>query len=319
MLCREVQWDQVECDRQGEEEDDKPKTEKPKVSEKPLLGQGDHDKIAHGSDIPLLGGGDHDKIPHGMGETQSKLRQGLTKVLSAVRLGLVMPGGEEEQEQPQLLGAGDHDYLPHVKKTAMKKLLGGGDHDKVPHGNPLLGGNTHGPAFDAEWTHKELLDSHESKKQLKKIQSLKSFHSFMTEHNKTYPSKAEYKKRYAVFRDNMKKVQFLRETEQGTGEYGATPLADLTETEFKQDFLGMKKQKDDPDVHWPAADIPDVTLPREMDWRKLNAVTPVKNQGACGSCWAFSVTGNVEGQQAIKNGNSSDLQLCLTCVTQESC
>jgi len=79
-------------------------------------------------------------------------------------------------------------------------------------------------------------------------------------------------------------------------------LADLTETEFKTNYLGWKRQKDDPEVHWTAAEIPDVDLPKEHDWRSLNAVTPVKNQGACGSCWAFSVTGNVEGQQAIKNG-----------------
>ena len=63
-------------------------------------------------------------------------------------------------------------------------------------------------------------------------------------------------------RDNMKKVQFLRETELGTGEYGATALADLTGTEFKQNHLGWKKQRDDPEVHWPAAEIPDVALPK---------------------------------------------------------
>ena len=60
----------------------------------------------------------------------------------------------------------------------------------------------------------------------------------------------------------MKKVQFLRETELGTGEYGATSLADLTETEFKQNYLGWNKQGDDPEVHWPAAEIPDVALPK---------------------------------------------------------
>merc|ERR1711970_1030967 len=152
------------------------------------------------------------------------------------------------------------------------------------------------------YTTKELLEREESKKQLKELQSIGNFHAFMTEHNKSYPDREEFKRRYAIFRDNMKKVQFLRETELGTGEYGATALADLTETEFKQNHLGWKKQRDDPDVHWPAAEIPDVALPKEHDWRSLNAVTPVKNQGACGSRWAFSVTGNVEGQQAVKNG-----------------
>ena len=86
----------------------------------------------------------------------------------------------------------------------------------------------------------------------------------MTEHNKSYPDREEFKQRYAIFRDNMKKVQFLRETELGTGEYGATALADLTETEFKQNFLGWKKQRDDPEVHWPAAEIPDVALPKVL-------------------------------------------------------
>ena len=105
----------------------------------------------------------------------------------------------------------------------------------------------------------------------------------------------------------MKKVQFLRESEQGTGEYGITPFADLTEMEFKKHHTGINKKKDDPDVNWPAADIPDVELPDGFDWREEGAVTEVKNQGQCGSCWAFSVTGNVEGQYAVKHGELLDL------------
>ena len=52
--------------------------------------------------------------------------------------------------------------------------------------------------------------------------------------------------------------------ELGTAVYGATHLADLTQEEFKRDYLGYTRDMvgDDPDIHWPAADIPDVELPK---------------------------------------------------------
>ena len=117
--------------------------------------------------------------------------------------------------------------LSEEPKETKKALLGSDDHDKVQHG--LLGSEPHGPKFGADYTAKALKTKEESWKELKELQSLGSFHRFMETHGRNYSSKKEYKHRYEVFRQNMKKVQFLRESEQGTAEYGHTIFADLTE------------------------------------------------------------------------------------------
>nr|BAN20819.1 cysteine-type endopeptidase [Riptortus pedestris] len=130
------------------------------------------------------------------------------------------------------------------------------------------------------------------------------FKKFTERFNKAYPTVNELKKRFRVFRANMKKADFLQKHEQGTAVYGASIFADLSSSEFKKHYLGLKKRTSPvPTFEQKQADIPEITLPEEYDWRNFNVVTPVKNQGMCGSCWAFSVTGNIEGQYAIKTGS----------------
>ena len=88
----------------------------------------------------------------------------------------------------------------------------------------------------------------------------------------------------------------------------------LTDTEVKQ-FLGLKKHRAGP---WepPTHHFDETNLSQSVDWRAKGAVNPIKNQGSCGSCWAFGTTAAVEGAHQIATGDLLDLseQHLVSCV-----
>ncbi|XP_027387905.1 cathepsin F isoform X2 [Bos indicus] len=146
------------------------------------------------------------------------------------------------------------------------------------------------------------------------------FKDFVTTYNRTYDSQ-EASWRMSVFANNMVRAQKIQALDRGTARYGVTKFSDLTEEEFRTIYLNPLL-KDAPGRNMrPAHPVTDVPPP-QWDWRNKGAVTNVKDQGMCGSCWAFSVTGNVEGQWFLKRGTLLSLseQELLDCdKTDKAC
>ncbi|KAM3175313.1 hypothetical protein ACTXT7_008778 [Hymenolepis weldensis] len=85
---------------------------------------------------------------------------------------------------------------------------------------------------------------------------------------------------------------------------GLNSFADLTLKEFTDTYLTLQQTSIDKEF-WDVQllrESPWKPVPNYIDWRKKGYVTPVKDQGQCGSCWAFSATGSLEGQYKKKKG-----------------
>ncbi|KAJ4733661.1 Cysteine protease XCP1 [Rhynchospora pubera] len=140
---------------------------------------------------------------------------------------------------------------------------------------------------------------------------LELFEQWMEKHRKAYASIEEKIRRFEVFKDNLFHID---ETNKKVTSYwlGLNEFADLTHEEFKEMYLGIsgvemqiERRKNREARRFRYAD--DDSVPKYVDWRKKGAVTPVKNQGQCGSCWAFSTVAAVEGINQIKTGNLTSL------------
>ncbi|EGR31705.1 hypothetical protein IMG5_103490, partial [Ichthyophthirius multifiliis] len=106
--------------------------------------------------------------------------------------------------------------------------------------------------------------------------------------------------RRQVFFENLEKISKNNSEDNGTTQE-ANQFAILTSSEFNQMYKGLKRQQNN--IQNLKLQIVDETapLPASIDWRKKKAVNPVKDQGQCGSCWAFSAVGGLEGAYAIAN------------------
>jgi len=134
------------------------------------------------------------------------------------------------------------------------------------------------------------------------------FNNFKNSFGKFYNGDDEEAKRYEIFKAN---VDFIHDTNAQELSYklGVNQFADLTAEEFGQAYTGFKQ----PATMW--GDLPYLgrhnysgnALADSVDWTTKGAVTPVKNQGQCGSCWSFSTTGSLEGAWQIATSKSVSL------------
>jgi cathepsin F len=120
------------------------------------------------------------------------------------------------------------------------------------------------------------------------------FDKFQKQYNKVYESDAHRAERFEIFKANLDVIKAMNKRKTGA-HYGITKFADLTPEEFKAQYLGRKSSGPRPQAPLLKVDQP-VELPPSFDWRAKGAVTKVKDQGQCGSCWAFSATEAIESQ-----------------------
>merc|ERR1711959_548032 len=124
--------------------------------------------------------------------------------------------------------------------------------------------------------------------------------AFKADFQKAYASAEEHEARFLTFKDN---VDFINSHNSRADEYGFTvainQFADMTRQEFKKTMLTYKADQKKAN---PIKVFDTSANPASVDWTTKGAVTPVKNQGQCGSCWAFSTTGSLEGAYQIANG-----------------
>jgi len=131
-------------------------------------------------------------------------------------------------------------------------------------------------------------------------ESKAKFAEFIHTYGKSYATIEEFNHRFNNFKASIIRVMEIQATSP-SATYGITKFSDMSVEEFRNTIL-MQSLPERParDVPVAGVSVADPNAPASWDWRDHNAVTPVKDQGQCGSCWAFSATEAIESAWILK-------------------
>jgi len=141
-----------------------------------------------------------------------------------------------------------------------------------------------------------------------------SFSAWKLKFNKNYLSATEEETRKFIFEKNAAYIQ--QHNSQGHSfTLGMNQFGDLTNAEFQAKYLTKMNASRTGDKF----DLTATANPSSVDWRTKGYVTPIKDQGQCGSCWSFSAAAGIEGAHFKATGNlvSFSEQNLVDCSTAE--
>jgi C1A family cysteine protease len=133
------------------------------------------------------------------------------------------------------------------------------------------------------------------------------FDRFKQTHNRAYKSAEDEASRLSIFAENLAYIEAENEKPERTFWLGVGEFADWTNDEFAAHLTSEPLSRAELEAIAPVdKNLVDWTgkLPVDVDWVAAGAVTGVKNQGKCGSCWAFSTVGAIEGLTFLEGNNT---------------
>ncbi|MFS7931340.1 putative fruit bromelain [Helianthus anomalus] len=132
---------------------------------------------------------------------------------------------------------------------------------------------------------------------------LQRHQQWMVQYGRVYRDYVEKEMRFKIFSNNVEYIESFNNAGNRPYKLSVNQFADQTNEEFKAARNGFKVPSDLESTRATPFKYENVTvIPSNMDWRKKGAVTPVKDQGQCGSCWAFSTIAATEGITQITTG-----------------
>ncbi|XP_007050065.2 PREDICTED: senescence-specific cysteine protease SAG39 [Theobroma cacao] len=142
---------------------------------------------------------------------------------------------------------------------------------------------------------------------------------WMEEYGRVYKNDAETELRFSIFKSNLAFIESFNAAGNRPYKLSINEFADQTNEEFRAYRNGYRRAQRLTSRKETSFRYENVTaLPASVDWRKKGAVTPIKDQAQCGSCWAFSAVAATEGIHQLTTGKLISLseQELVDCDTQ---